>query len=108
MVRLTVVVGDGLRSCIFGRNSVRDVSQDALCCGKAVERRRGVTRQRAATFWTEVRRSYATRREPASDGYLGGAFDKLGVTGSSPVPPTSRKPRKRGFFLSQVGHLRAP
>src|SRR5215211_3822633 len=25
-------------------------------------------------------------------------LDKLGVTGSSPVPPTSRKPRPRGVF----------
>jgi len=28
-------------------------------------------------------------------------LDKLGVTGSSPVPPTSRKPRSSGVFRFQ-------
>src|SRR5437016_1436866 len=34
----------------------------------------------------------ASRRE------RGGRLDKLGVTGSSPVPPTSERPAQAGFF----------
>ena len=30
-------------------------------------------------------------------------LDKLGVTGSSPVPPTSESPAKRGAFVFQGG-----
>ena len=32
-------------------------------------------------------------------------LDKLGVTGSSPVPPTSTKaPQPRGFLVEDLGH----
>jgi hypothetical protein len=31
-------------------------------------------------------------------------FDKLGVTGSSPVAPIEEKPRLRGFSVSAVGN----
>jgi hypothetical protein len=33
-------------------------------------------------------------------------LDKLGVTGSSPVPPTSQSPALAGFSLASSGHNR--
>jgi hypothetical protein len=46
----------------------------------------------------QKRRFQATRGGTATRGEAFGALDKLGVTGSSPVPPTSRKaPLLRGF-----------
>ena len=58
-----------------------------------LESRRNLAEQRLSPKKTETD---GTGRK------AGGRIDKLGVTGSSPVPPTLESPANRGFSLSKV------
>jgi hypothetical protein len=49
-----------------------------------------------------IHSSFGDSRFQAEDGEAASTFDKLGVTGSSPVPHTSRKPRSAALRVSNL------